>query len=171
MTMRTGRDRERDALATLLCLGDPAPSGSGPEPAELARMRRAILAEAVAHRPRLAFAPAHALTAAAIAVVALMASLIGFDRRDDVPALEHARVARESVAARSAATTDRPAAVALPPAPAVTAPPRVVALARPQAQAAREPATAHTTPRSTTVRFTTQRGTQIIWTLDPRVEL
>jgi hypothetical protein len=26
-------------------------------------------------------------------------------------------------------------------------------------------------PTATTVRFTTRRGTQIIWTLDPRIEL
>lgn len=161
---------DRDELGALLRLGDPAQGDPGPDGADLARMRRAMLAEAGRDHGRIAAAGSRLVVAAALVAAAVITVLIRVEPpfgvlpvEPDSPGLgasTPAHAAVEPASRPQAATALRHAE----PGPVVAvlsdtppAPPADVA----------DPGT----PRATTVRFTTPRGTQIIWTLDPRVEL
>ena len=154
---------KNERLKAWLRAGDPAGEGS-PGPVEIARMRAAMLAEAAAAsmrpRPLRALAGATALAAAA-AGLALAAWLV-----------------RSGPAAMLPPELGGTAVTWAPPAPA----PALLELvergferptyaAQRSVRSAPEPRSQRLATQTTTVRFTTRRGTQIIWTLDPRIEL
>ena len=152
------RESRTDRLRALLQVGDPA-GEPGPGFGELARMRETVLAAAAAapRSTRLAGVPAPVLAAAALAAVAVLAAGAWLGRSGPVAVLP-----TESPRASAAwsPSAPEPAAFEAPPPPAAAGP----ALPREQREAP-------SPLRATTVRFTTRRGTQIIWTLDPRNEL
>jgi len=176
--MRRDRRSKRDALKALLRLGDPAADDAGLTPADIDRMRGVVLAEAGARRPRIGGAVGRWVVATAVGTAAVVAALLWLQPAGDPkplpPAtapLETARVPRvvpddrEPVSPTKDSAWGRPEPVEAPSATAIVA-------TAPHAEQPAGPRKERTgTPRATTIRFTTRRGTQIIWTLDPRAEL
>lgn len=142
-----------ERVREILKRGDPGGDDARIAPSDLARMRRAILAHApVRRRPwALVLVPASVAAALVVAVLWLASTKTG-DRAGG--AATAGPVARSSTDAR------RPEAASLP-----TAAPVPVAKVAPRV----EPRTRLRSPR--TIRFVTQSGTQIIWTLDPDLEI
>ena len=142
---------KNERLYAWLRAGDPASEGS-PGPVEIARMRSAILAEAATRsmrpRPLRALVAATALAAGAGLAVA-------------------AWLARSGPAAVLPPVLDAASVTWAPREP----PPLAAERAVPPAREPRSRPQVTSVTQATTVRFTTRRGTQIIWTLDPRVEL
>ena len=150
------RSSSDDRLRRLLKQGDPAGDGMGIAPQDLARMRRAVLtaAEAKARGRSVGFPLVPA--AAVVALVALVAWIVRVEvasRRPEAVSrgtIERAQERRVPVETRHAA----------PQAPTV---------ASGGVRRAASPTTLARTAR--TIHFVAKTGTQIIWTLDPNLDL
>lgn len=188
-TKRTDDDRE---LRELLRQADPARDDGALDPREVARMRRELLSRATERGRPLPFGGWRTAALVASLAVLVLVTLYATDRI--VPEPEHAELSRQlSTGTPSGQGTaeDRAPQVALneatepatgpvtePPAQPMhteqlhsTEPPEPIEVARNDAT---DPRTAETRTESTqarTIRFTARGGTQIIWTLDPELEL
>jgi anti-sigma-K factor RskA len=171
--MKTRGSETERKLRDALRRGDPVGEGRYPTPQELARMRRAVLdeAERAEIAPRLA-----GWRWAAITVCAAIVAVAGWrllDRRVEttsprVPTTEVARAADELVAQPD------------PSAPRVEAPDvrseakRILDVASSdpaEVSTGGEPDASTANLQARTLRLTAERGTQIIWTIDPELEL
>ena len=178
MSGERDRDAERE-LRDVLRRGDPAADGREPDPAEVARLRAAVVGMAPGARspllPRWAWAGAAVVAAGGVLVVV---SLVG-GRLPGVPAETPPEVAglpqrHEPAAAPGPGSpfagaggpedasrpSGAPARAGVPEATA--AEPAVLAAERPPGEGAQPPRQIH---------FTGVRGTRIIWTLDPDFDL
>jgi hypothetical protein len=154
MTKKTRTKRHEMRLQAMLRLGDPAGEG-GPHSVEIVRTRAAILAAAAAPEPaRLSWVPLPALGATGLVAVAVLAVAAWIGRSGPAAVLP----AGPSVSTAAWSPV-------LPPDP-YPDPEPIEAVFEAPSEAGVTPV-----PTATTVRFTTRRGTQIIWTLDPRIEL
>jgi hypothetical protein len=183
--MRSRKHPDDDALREVLRRGDPAGDGRDPVPAEIAAWRRAML-EAAPQRVTW-WRPVRVAAALAMVVVALVVGTAVWRSMDRPERLEVASVpeseeipegaeGRPSPPAPSGQATasgrDAPpdplGEEASPPAdaPSTASAPET----RPVQVAAAGPS--RTTPRARrTIHFTSARGTRIVWTINPELEL
>ena len=181
--MRDDRDTAPDReLRDWLRRGDPAAEDPGPDPLELGRMRRRILA-AAARRPalglRLAWGTAGAV---ALLLVVLAGRGVLLPERPGAGPMEPGTEGLGSGAPGPGDDASTPVS-GLPAAPGTPAPAEVVELPAvprdlppPSVMAApAEPAVARAAlrevRRARQIQFTAPGGTRIIWTLDPDFKL
>jgi len=173
-------EQDHDELTQLLRDGDPAGDGSELSPAEIARLRRAIVETSRESRPAWLAVPALAVaTILTLAIAAWVLPRPGGDpglvgpvdsvvdpdpggmevvTEVDMDAPEETGVAHT--------LPDNAVAVALGPPPSVPlapAPPEVTPVSE------RAPSAEEVTSR--TVRFTTPNGTRIVWVLNPNLDI
>lgn len=185
--MKSKQTDDDGRLRELLRRGDPAGDGEGLDPGAVARMRREILSAAAdGGRFRSIGDWRLALGVGVVAVLAIAMIWLPRDERpisrstestsgaNDEPRVETAAPRR---AEASAEPTPETVAVSAPSAAAATvpepvlAPSRELVLARSETEPRPAPGSGEEKGQAMTIRFTTSNGTQIIWTLDPRVEL
>jgi hypothetical protein len=189
--MKNERRKAADErLRRLLRRGDPAGDGAVPSPVDVARMRRTILAAASeAPRPRV---PALVPVGAAALLVALAFWVLKSGSARDARPLLHEAPQPATIAAtpdRHPSTPGPPAGSASPARPgepvsaasgpdvpalhaSATPAPSDPAPGAPQSPPAQPPALAASLePGPRSIRFVTSNGTQIIWTLDPQLEI
>lgn len=193
--MKSKQTDDDGRLRELLRRGDPAGDGEGLDPGAVARMRREILSAAAdGGRFRSIGDWRLALGVGVVAVLAIAMIWLPRDERpisrstestsgaNDEPRVETAAPRRaEASGAPPAESTEEPTpetvAVSAPSAAAATvpepvlAPSRELVLARSETEPRPAPGSGEEKGQAMTIRFTTSNGTQIIWTLDPRVEL
>jgi hypothetical protein len=168
------RESENRRLRDLLRRGDPAADGREPDPAELARMRAAILAEPEAPRRTPLLVPLAAAAALAGALVAgwLLSRPAPSPRTAGPPiaagGAEHAPQApARSVVGAELPPEPTPPRGAAPPTSASAPPPVAVAPAA-------NPAAASDPGRKRSARQVQLRGpggTKILWKLNPEFDL
>jgi len=190
--MKTKLSNDNQKLRELLRQGDPARDESALDPREVARMRRELLSRAAERGRQLPFGGWRtAVVVASLAIVVLVALYA-----TDVifPGPEHAESARQATTGTPSGQSsdeDRTPEVALNEA-SEPAPERVtetpvqplraetvpsteqvepIEVARNDATDPRTGDSPAEPPQARTIHFTAQGGTQIIWTLDPELEL
>ena len=162
--MKTKHSDDDLKLRSLLTRGDPADGEEALEAQDLARMRREILAQAEGGEPSVS--RVYWRWAAAFVCVLVLA-VVGWQLRK--PSVRPSGET-EIAGARETATADATTPLEAPPPEVVDEPRVTVASAKeePVDEAVDEPAEIL---QARTLRFTTRRGTQIIWILDPELEL
>lgn len=163
-------------LRRILRRGDPAGDGNDPSPAEVDRLRRRILAQAARDRARRPARPGWRWAAAA--ALAVVGVLLAWKPLTDRPSAPATRAQALPVVEEPAPAVRTPADVAPPPPPARGPEPPTVAarVAEPDTPAtgpalSREAAGPRKPPSSRQMQFVTARGTRIIWTLNPDLDL
>jgi len=190
--MKTKRTDDDQKLRELLRQGDPARDEDALDPREVVRMRRELLSRAAERGRQLPFGGWR--TAAVVASLAIGVLVVLYAREVIFLEPEHAASARQvstGTPPGQGSDEDRAPGVALSevtePAPepvtdtsvqplhAETVPSteqvESIEVARFEATDPRTEDTRAEPPQTRTIHFTAQGGTQIIWTLDPELEL
>jgi hypothetical protein len=190
--MKTQRTDDDQRLRELLRQGDPAHDEGALDPREVARMRRELLSRAAERGSQLPFAGWR--TAAVVACLAIGVLVVLYATEVIFLEPKHAESARQlstPIPPGQGSDEDRAPGVALSeatePAPepvtdtsvqplhAETAPSteqvEPIEIARYDSTDPRTEDTRAEPPQTRTIHFTAQGGTQIIWTLDPELEL
>jgi len=173
-------EQDHDELTQRLRDGDPAGDRSELSPAEIARLRRAVVETSRESRPAWLAVPALAVaTILTLAIAAWLLPRPGDDRGlvgPVDPVVDPGPGGTEAVAeagrddpdeiVASKTLPDNAVAVALGPPPSVP-----TAAAQPEVTPVSDQAPSAEEVSSRTVRFTTPNGTRIVWVLNPNLDI
>jgi len=154
--MKTTRSGEDMRLRELLRRGDPAHDARSLGTQDLARLRQEILGPAAARGPATGLVN---WRWAAVATCVVIVVAMGWHLRDQSV---HPSAVPDPATEQASSTLDRVTPQEISPPWVADAVPAPVVPAATAASGA---------DQTRTLRFTTRRGTQIIWTLDPELEL
>ena len=173
-------EQDHDELTRLLRDGDPAGDGSELSPAEIARLRRAVIESSRESRPAWLAVPA--LAVATILTLAIAAWLLPRPGGDPglvgpvesvvdpgpggMEAVTEADMDDPEEIVVESTIPDNAVAVALGPPPSVP-----LAATAPEVTPVSERALSAEEVSSRTVRFTTPNGTRIVWVLNPNLDI